>query len=92
MGKDLWGLLALRYLLKEFHMGAVTEHGGAYVIAGDWDMTPAELEEVQSWRQKVRGRVVAPALPTCRSSNGGHVIDSFVVDDRLGEECWESAQ
>ena len=62
---------------------AVAEHGGAFVIAGDWNMTPAELGEAHHWLSKVGGHVVAPEVPTCRSTTGGRVIDFFVVDNRL---------
>ena len=48
-------------------------------------MQPKDLVEGAShWVELIRGKVVAPANPTVRSSSGGRVIDFVVIDQRLG--------
>jgi ribonuclease HI len=79
--------LALLYAAGD----AVIAHGGPWVLAGDFNMTPEELAVADTWLRRVGGRVFAPALPTCRSSGGGRAIDFFIVDQRIAhavESVW----
>ena len=57
---------------------------GPWMLAGDFNMTPEDLEEdAGDWLRKIGGVVVRPALPTCRSTSGGRTIDYCVMDARL---------
>ena len=38
-----------------------------WVVAGDWNMTPEELQDTD-WLRRVRGTMVCPSQPTCRSA------------------------
>ena len=53
---------------------------GPWVLAADFQCTPAQLEAT-GWLKMVKGRVVAPNMPTCM----GRVIDFFVVSEDMGE-------
>ena len=49
-------------------------------------MTPEELvgdEAAKAWLDRLGGTIVAPSSPTCRSSDGGRVIDFFIIDKRV---------
>ena len=46
-------------------------------------MTPDELDEAKTWLNKVAGVVTAPTLRTCRSANGGRVLDYVVIVARM---------
>ena len=49
-------------------------------------MTPEELvgdEAAKAWLNRLGGTIVAPSSPTCRSSDGGRVIDFFIIDKRV---------
>ena len=47
---------------------------GPFVIGGDWNCTPEELNATR-WLKRVSGVIVAPAAPTCNDST----YDFFVV-------------
>ena len=64
----------------------VVGHGGPWLMGGDFNMTPEELtsdEAARAWLDKIGGRIVAPKSPTCRSPDGGRVIDFFIIDRRI---------
>ena len=72
----------MELLHKAGEIAAATS--GPWLIAGDFNMTPLELEEGASlWLQKVGGVVIAPCAWTCRSANGGRTIDFAVIDARV---------
>ena len=45
---------------------------------------PDELAQASAWLARIGGVIKAPAVPTCRSLNGGRVIDFVVVDKLIG--------
>ncbi|CAK0898212.1 unnamed protein product, partial [Prorocentrum cordatum] len=54
-----------------------------YLIAGDWNALPEDLEKPMKWLSWVRGVVVTPENATWTCSNGHRMLDYFVVDQRL---------
>ena len=49
-------------------------------------MTPEEMQNdaaASAWLSKLGRTIVAPSSPTCHSSDGGRVIDSFIIDKRI---------
>jgi ribonuclease HI len=90
----LWhteGLSARNVELLEAAGAAIAQYGGPWVLAGDFNMPPAELRLAQEWLKKIGGVVVAPDSITCKSASGGRTIDYFVVDSRITgavERCW----
>ena len=54
--------------------------GGLFLIGGDFNMTPEELDAMRSWLDRMGVAVVRPEGPTCHS---GRTIDFFLVDRRL---------
>ena len=52
---------------------------GPWVLAADFQCTPAQLEAT-GWLKMVKGRIVAPNMPTCM----GRAIDFFVVSEDMG--------
>ena len=52
---------------------------GPWVLAADFQCTPAQLEAT-GWLKMVKGKIVAPNVSTCM----GRVIDFFVVSDDMG--------
>ena len=68
--------LAIRYAAGD----AIARYQGPWVIGGDFNTTPSDLEQASEWLRQVRGRIIAPSVPTsCRRN----VIDFFVVDQRI---------
>ena len=59
----------------------VAQFGGPWIIGGDFNMTPAELQGAQEWLKKIGGEIRAPEAPTC--TNGNRVIDFIVLDQRI---------
>eukprot|EP00959_Pyramimonas_sp_CCMP1952_P238582 4985487-Pyramimonas_sp.AAC.1 len=54
-----------------------------FLIGGDWNAPPALLGRL-GWASKLRGRIVAPASPTCASGKRGwRTLDNFVIYDAL---------
>ena len=49
-----------------------------WAIGGDWNCTPAELQQT-GWLKLVQGATVAPKAHTC----GQRVLDFFVISDGL---------
>ena len=68
----------------------IAEHGGPWVIGADFNMPPDELAKADEWLRRIGGTIRAPTLPTCRSLNGGRVIDYIVIDTRIAAavEVW----
>eukprot|EP00972_Heterocapsa_arctica_P075083 11079369-Heterocapsa_arctica.AAC.1 len=62
---------------------AAARFGGPWLLAGDFNMTPSELQQAQGWLERIGGVIVAPQLTTCRTSLGGRTIDFCVVDRRI---------
>ena len=63
---------------------AVCRHGAAWCIAGDFNMTCAQLQEgMASWLEKIGGSIKATEEPTCRSALGGRTIDYAKFDERI---------
>ena len=57
---------------------------GSWMIAGDFNMTPEELEEeAGDLIRRIGGVVIRPAQPTCKSNSGGRTIDYCIVDARM---------
>ena len=57
---------------------------GPWIIAGDFNMTPEELEdEAGDLVRRIGGVVVRPAVPTCKSASGGRTIDYCIIDARM---------
>lgn len=55
-----------------------------WMLAGDFNVTPDELEEdAGDWLRKIGGVVVKSDSPTCRSASGGRIIDYCVIDARM---------
>ena len=61
----------------------IIKHGGPWLIGADFNMPPEELSQASRWLAKIGGVIKAPNVPTCRSLNGGRVIDFVVVDKRI---------
>ena len=59
--------------------GVLSTLKGPWVLAADFQCTPAQLEAT-GWLKLVKGKVVAPRVSTCM----GRVIDYFVVAEDLG--------
>ena len=71
---------------------AAASHGGPWLIAGDFNTTPEEMvgdEATSAWLHRLGGTIVAPSSPTCRSSEGGRVIDFFIIDKRIAHAVAE---
>ena len=57
---------------------------GPWILAGDFNMTPEQLqEEAGDWLRKVGGVIVKPQRSTCRSATGGRTIDFCIMDYRM---------
>ena len=54
--------------------GVLSTLKGPWVLAADFQCTPAQLEAT-GWLKMAKGRIVAPSMSTCM----GRVIDLFVV-------------
>ena len=81
---DSEGLSNRNVDLLERAGAAITQHGGPWIIGGDFNMTPAELSGVDNIIRRMRGVIVAPNCPTCRAGSGvGRIIDFFIIDHRL---------
>ena len=62
----------------------VGKHGGPWLIGGDFNCAPQDLqEEMRKWLKELGGEIRAPGNLTCRSATGGRTIDFFIVDQRL---------
>jgi len=82
----LWdgeGMTARNLSIVQSAAEAVLRHGGPWMIAGDWNMLPTELDEASDIIHSIGGMIVAPDAPTCKSASGGRTIDFAVVDQRL---------
>ena len=64
----------------------IAEHGGPWILGGDFNMTPGDLAAAKEWLNRIGGDIRAPDVPTCRSLNGGRIIDFLVVDRRISSE------
>eukprot|EP00959_Pyramimonas_sp_CCMP1952_P300650 6288828-Pyramimonas_sp.AAC.1 len=54
-----------------------------FLIGGDWNAPPALLVRL-GWASKLRGRIIAPASPTCTSGKREwRTLDYFVISDAL---------
>ena len=62
---------------------AIAKFGGPWLMGGDFNMTPAELQRAHAWLKQIGGQIRAPELPTCRSATGGRVIDFCIIDTRI---------
>ena len=51
---------------------------GPWVLGGDWNCTPEQLEKT-GWLRLVKGKVCAPKLTTCME----RTIDFFVISENL---------
>ena len=57
---------------------------GPWILAGDFNTTPEQLQEgAGDWLRKVGGVIVMPQRATCRSATGGRTIDFCVMDYRM---------
>ena len=63
---------------------AVCQHGGAWCIIGDFNMTAEQLlAGMGHWVTRIGGKINAPKEFTCRSRNGGRTIDYAIFDERI---------
>ena len=53
---------------------------GPWIICGDWQCPPSELQET-GWLKTIKGVIHAPDAPTC----GDRVLDYFVVSECLSQ-------
>ncbi|CAK0882358.1 unnamed protein product, partial [Prorocentrum cordatum] len=58
-------------------LGGIAGLQGPWVVGGDWNLEPAEVQE---WARLAQGVAVAPDIPSCE----GRVLDFFVVSRVLG--------
>ena len=83
----LWhseGLADRNRKILEVAAEAVVRHGGPWMIVGDFNMTPPDLQaEMDHWLQRINGQIFAPKENTCNSSSGGRVIDFAILDARI---------
>ena len=60
----------------------LTQLSTPFIIAGDFNMEPAELMGTQ-WAQKLRAQIVFPDVPFTCTSGEGRVLDYYVVSKGL---------
>ena len=93
----LWhseGVTPRNLALLQAAVDVAVRHGGPWLIGGDFNMTPEEMqadEAARAWLNKLGGTIVAPSSPTCRSSDGGRVIDFFIIDKRVAHAVTTSS-
>ena len=59
-------------------------YGGPWLIAGDFNMTPEQLNSgAGAWLLTMGAIVIQPEGMTCRSSGGGRTIDYCIIDHRI---------
>ena len=63
--------------------GVIAKHGGPWIIGAEFNMPEKQLGEAERWLRRIGGVIRAPSIPTCRSINGGRVIDYVVIDQRI---------
>ena len=59
---------------------AIDRFGGAWILQGDFQNTPADLDST-GWPQAVGGYIIAPDAPTCKN----RTIVFWVIDSRLAK-------
>ena len=81
------GLKATGCNLEFLHiLGAfLAKCGRPWIVAGDWNLNPAELRAC-GWLSQVSGDIVAPAGITCTSGDGD-ILDFYVVSAGLSSRC-----
>ena len=58
----------------------IRKHGGPWIIGGDFNCTPQDLQgEMGSWLKQIGGEIRAPGNLTCRTATGGRTIDFFIA-------------
>ena len=76
-GEGPWSVKNIELL--EAAGSAIRQHGGPWVLCGDFNCDPACLTQSE-WPARIGGFVVAPSEATC---NSGNTLDFFVVDIRI---------
>ena len=62
----------------------IRAHGLPYLLFGDWNQPPSELQESQClWLEHIKGHVVHPPVAQTCSTGTGRVLDYVVCSDRL---------
>jgi hypothetical protein len=61
---------------------AVASVRGPWIAGGDWNMTPATLA-ASNWPTIARGRIHAPALPTCNDKTYDYFVTSADISDAV---------
>ena len=83
----LWhteGLTDRNRALLDMAGAVISEFGGPWLLAGDFNMEPGALAaEAADWLHRIGGKVVAPTAATCRSANGVRTIDFGVIEARI---------
>ena len=57
------------------------------LIGADFNMPPQELSGVEELIRRMRGTVVVPKGSTCKSAQGGRIIDFIIIDESCREQC-----
>ena len=86
----LWtneGLSAKNLRVLAAAAAIIDSHGGPWLIGGDFNMTPEELQQGAGWEWlgRVGGVVRGTGTPTC-AGGVGRELDFFIIDARLAEQ------
>jgi exonuclease III len=57
-------------------------HGMPYIVAGDFNINPADMQSSELWNG-LQGRIKAPEAPTCYGPTGNSPIDYHISEARL---------
>ena len=78
------GFSARIWLIVQAAGECVRRWGGAWVMAGDMNMTPQQfILGAKQWLDKLQGTVKSPGVRTCTAGAVGRELDYFIVDDRI---------
>ena len=62
---------------------AARRFGGPFIVGGDFNMSPEQMESQRELLGKMGVKVMAPQGVSCGTTGGGSVIDYFLVDKRI---------
>ena len=68
-------------------MGHPASHDLQWVVAGDWNLDPGQVEQ-QPWVALTGARMMQPGACTCHTAQGHSVRDYAMVSSRLAEAHW----
>ena len=84
MSIHLWhseGLTERNWRILHAAGQCIARFGGPWIMGGDFNMMPANLQEAHDWLRQLGGEIKAPQVATC--TNGNRVIDFVILDQRI---------